>query len=421
MKKIMFSIGIACIVFISCSKDDSLPNPDGEISIKSFSENSGYSGDTIKIIGENFPTDTNKISIKFDTTPAQILKATITEIEIILPETEAEIPTLSITVNNKAISNNIKTPYDGNIKISPLHVYNTWLITEGDTPLEESINHAQMIDDKTFYYSVQTSFNIFEGIVMRTVDGGQTWQKRSDTDQLRIFYATKNGGLWSEWRFGLNITLKDKTSSLLKHLFNTCTAAFHVEENLLEGTAVDMNGTVHTTTNGGQSFSPIHTSNLSSKDDSLYQSYTLDKNNIWVIGYKYIGSTQTPYLLYKHNGNAWMEKAFTDLPNQRAENITFSNQNIGTLTTSQAILLTTDGGDTWKQLKTGRSKCIFVSDKVGYYISDYSIRKTTDGGTTWNDEIKDKNKYFKTIECKNNVIWAIAGNKSYKLYYKEYK
>lgn len=429
MKKIMFTIGIVCYFFISCSKDDSpIPPkppqpPASEIRIVSYSKNSGYPGDTIKIIGENFPIQISTIAITFDAIPATVLSATPTQITLILPTVQKEIPELVIKISNKIIPHPVQNEYQGNISILTAQIFNTWQEIVGNIAIERQVSHVQMQSDKILYYSVKQSENFpYTGSVYRTLDGGLTWTKWANCDQFRMFYANTKGEGWAEWNFGINRTLLPSNNlPSYSQIFTSCIAAYYIDDTMLNGLYVSDKGSVNTTTDGGLNFNTVFSSSLtqSGNEGTLYQSFSLDKDNIWTVGYKYISGKQTPLLLFKNNGNNWREITFDNLPDQRAEHITFLNKNFGILVTTNKTLKTTDGGNTWINIGNGQTKTVFVDDNNGWFITSSYVFKTIDGGKTWNQDFRDRdNNGFTVLECKNNVIWAIAGNKTYKYYFK---
>ena len=76
MKQVLKAVGLVLLLLTSCSKDDSNPNngnrngngngnvtPPVEqkaIVITSYSKNYGYAGDSVDILGENFPKSINQ-------------------------------------------------------------------------------------------------------------------------------------------------------------------------------------------------------------------------------------------------------------------------------------------------------------------------------------------------------------------------
>lgn len=68
MKKVITTLSFILFLF-SCNKEESIAPvifASTEAKINSYSNNYGYSGETISIFGENFTDKTSDVTLKFD-------------------------------------------------------------------------------------------------------------------------------------------------------------------------------------------------------------------------------------------------------------------------------------------------------------------------------------------------------------------
>lgn len=101
-----------------------------EAKINSYSKNSGETGETIIIYGENFSDKLYDVKITFDGVAATIISTTATEIKLTLPQSEKVIPNMVITLENRTINNAVKNDYNGNIGILPTRSLTNWVLQQ---------------------------------------------------------------------------------------------------------------------------------------------------------------------------------------------------------------------------------------------------------------------------------------------------
>ncbi|MDR7212230.1 IPT/TIG domain-containing protein [Flavobacterium piscis] len=428
-KRILITIVLQVFLILgSCSGPDSEPAvipPVIEIKtakITSYSKDSGETGETVSIYGENFSDKASDIKITFDGVAATIVSATATEIKFILPKTEKVLPKLEFTIENRTISKEVKNDYEGNIGILPARSFTDWVTQENNLDRDGETFNIQMESDKIVYFSSS----------LKTSDGGITWQNWGGGS---VFHATINNEGWSSGIGNPKMTKISAGGSILTKEFanieNTTETYYciYVDANLKDGTVVAQSGKVYTTSNG---IDFTKTYELSGTKANLFQSTKIDNNHMWVIGYKPIKdkdgfSFNKPFILFKNNTtDGWKEYPFVnEEPGYIAREINFVDNENGFLLINhyyQALLdvklfKTNNGGDSWTQIYNNElfTKFTFKDANTGWAILDNKIYKTTNGGTAWTLDYTHDQK-IGNIAYKNNVVWAFSKNKIIKRY-----
>jgi IPT/TIG domain len=450
MKKsiVLFFAFQMMLFFNSCSSDSgdkpSPVNPPEVVknaTINSFSKNFGETGETITVFGENFSAKTDEIKINFDDVAATIISATTNQIVFILPATKNLTPKFNLTIANRNITNNVKNNYEGNIGVLPKPIASEWFTMENKYNYSDDIYRVQMIDKYKIYY---TTSNHATGIsVIRSLDGGISWTDWSYVGFFYYsFYATKNDEGWSDspsWFLKAPIGGHQNGSyhsfSNIKAISNNSPLiSSYVEDDMKTGTVVDIKGNVYTT-NDGEVFTKVFSSSLNDSNDYYYgtlqNSYQIDNNHIWAIGFKKITDPDgfkldRPFILFKNNAvNTWKEYLFKDELMFYGREICFVDTSTGFFLIKDGsasvditkIYKTTTGGDTWFQVYDGENftKFAFKDGMTGWAILDNKIYKTTNGGVAWTlDYTHDQP--IRNIAYKDNAVWAISNDKIIKKY-----
>jgi len=444
MKNKILAIALLQFLFAlnACSSDSGdspTPTPEPPVvvvktaKISSYSKNTGETGETISITGENFSDKVSDIKITFDGVNATIVSATATEIKVVLPQTEKVLPKMVITMADKQISNEVKNSYNGNIGILPKPVADAWFTIENTKKSSLEIGRTQMISDKVMYYSIGQ--DISEG-VYRTLDGGISWSLWATSQYNFGFYVTKNDE-------GLCYTLygDQSTGGGLNKIpaggkaYGTPNAyvwkeinsgspgisSVYVDDNLQKGTIVSQRGDVYVTSNGAD-FTQVYDANLNDANYDagfINKSAEIDNNHIWVAGQKTIKSINYPFILFKNNEtDGWKEHYLQNEANARVSEVSFADVSNGfVLLNNATIYKTTNGGDTWTKVYTGEkfTKFTFKDANTGWAILENKIYKTIDGGVTWTLDYTN-NQNIKSIGYKNNIVWAVSTDNIIKRY-----
>ncbi|OOV17643.1 IPT/TIG domain-containing protein [Flavobacterium sp. LM4] len=413
----------------SCSSDsgnDTEPTPEPPVvviktaKITSYSKNSGETGETVSIYGENFSDKLSDIKITFDGVAATIVSASATEIKFTLPQTEKVLPKLELTIENRTVSNEVKNDYEGNIGILPTRSLTAWLVQQTPLNLGDGALYLQIINNKVMYLNGG-----------KTLDGGITWKSWSNK-VFSGFHVTTSGDGWSAdvssyglWKVSAGV---DATAPFESTKGNTYYTVF-VEDNMQNGTIVSQKGLVLTTSNGNDFTKEYQ---VEAEQINLFNSTKIDNNHIWAIGYKSIKDVNgftgnRPFILFKNNTtDGWKEYPFIKEANGYfAREICFVDSETGFLLVNHyyntlldvKLFKTTNGGDYWTQIYNAEkfTKFAFKDANRGWAILENKIYKTVDGGTTWTlDYTHDQP--IKIIAYKDNVVWAISANKIIKRY-----
>lgn len=419
------------IVFNGCSGPESEPAVTPEeppvvviktAKLMSYSKNSGETGETVSIYGENFSEKVSDIKITFDGVAATIVSATATEIKFTIPKTEKVLPKLQLTIENRTISNEIKNDYEGNIGILPVHSLTEWVAQENNLDRDGATFNIQMESDKVVYFSGS----------YKTLDGGISWKNWGGGS---VFHATINNEGWTSGIGNPKMTKITAGGTVVTNNFanieNTTDVYYciYVDANMKDGTVVTQNGKVFTTSNGVD-FTKVY--ELADNTANLYQSTKIDNDHMWTIGYKTFKNKDGfnidgGFILYKNNTtDGWKEYPFVnEAPGCYARQISFVDKENGFLLIGKyneialdiKLFKTNNGGDSWSQIYNGEKFTHFTFKDVntGWAILDNKIYKTTNGGTTWTlDYTHDQT--IGNISYKNNVVWAFSKNKIIKRY-----
>jgi len=384
--------------------------------ITSYSKNSGETGETVSIYGENFSDKMSDIKVTFDGVAATVASATASEIKVVLPQTEKVVPKLEVTIVDKAATNEVKNDYEGNIGILPARTVTGWITQENSLKNDGTNANIQMVSDKSLYFSS-----------MKTSDGGITWKRWSEGE---VIHATVNNEGWSTGLANPGLTkVSAGGSEITKNFANIESSdvfyCVYVDATLKEGTAVTQNGKVYTTSNG---IDFTKTYELSGTKANLFKSTKIDNNHMWVIGYKpTVGTILKPFILYKNNTtDGWKEYPFVnEEAGYIAREICFVDNENGFLIINHynfalldvKLFKTNDGGDSWTEIYNNEffSKFTFKDTNTGWAVLDNKIYKTTNGGAAWTlDYTHSQN--IGNIAYKDNVVWAFSEDKIIKRY-----
>jgi photosystem II stability/assembly factor-like uncharacterized protein len=231
-----------------------------------------------------------------------------------------------------------------------LNLYAQWeTLSSGVT---ESLNSVCFIDSNTGY----TVGN--QGTILKTIDGGTTWNIQSSKTDLELIYVC---------------------SPEVNTVF-----------------VVAVNGMILKTSDGGTNWMV----QLTGTDFTLTDVYFMGANSLFAVGSHW----DSAVILSAINGEAWniQYAVITEWPVAWLSSIYFSDSNTGYAAGGRAhanqteglLLKTTDGGITWDVLPTETvplNSAFFTGSDKGYIAGGFcnetgcsgEILKTSDGGTTW--------------------------------------
>ena len=445
MKKRILLVAVLQLFLMlnSCSSDsgdNSTPTPEPPVviiktpKITSYSKNSGETGETISIYGENFSDKLSEIKITFDGNPATIVSATATEIKFTLPQTEKVLPKVVFTILDKEILNETKNDYNKNIGVFPKQVTSIWITMENSNKMDGDIGRIQFVNDQAIYYGVNNQLG--GDIVYRTLDGGVTWKEwanvnsfnngfhavSKDQGWINGFIGGKGGGIYKLPETGgiyYGTLIWTEVNSSRPGIYSA-----YVDDNLQNGTIVSQRGDVYVTSNGAE-FAQVYDAHLYDEGYEIgfiARSVEIDNNHIWTAGQKTVKTINYPFILFKNNEtDGWKEHYLVNEPGSYVNEISFADATNGFLllrgASATTFYKTINGGDTWTKVYTGEkfTKFTFKDANTGWAVLENKIYKTTDGGVSWIlDYTHDQS--IRGIAYKNNIVWAFSTDKIIKRY-----
>ena len=436
MKQVLKAVGLVLLLLTSCSKDDSNPNngngnvtPPVEqkaIVITSYSKNYGYAGDSVDILGENFPKK-EQCKVTFGNTEATItsVSADGKKLTLVLPRSSTYLPELKFHFSEKAIiENNVTNDYEQKIGIID-KVVGQWVKTQWDVANAYYWYNVktQIIGD--YIYSTQVWDKSSGNIVIFSKDNGISWEKWANTggwSYISDFYITPSheglnvdfGGVYKVPIGGTKTPNPFINSG--KEIFYNKNITFNrviCDDKMKNIIVVSIAGDVYKSTNG-KDFYPVREVNTRRLVDYQFRAFKRDVNHIWIGG---LDDKNHKAIILFCNGNneQWTEYVFENDPEGMAVDVDFPTNQIGyCLISSQAnqrIYKSTDGGYSWQKLPfefpLAYQSLAFKDENIGWESSSKVIYKTTDGGYTWQKEFEGESR-IKKLYYTENVLYAFA-------------
>lgn len=268
------------------------------------------------------------------------------------------------------------------------------------TDFGSSIRLVSRIPSATIY-SVQAvnRRNIYasgyDGIFLRTVDGGSTWEASyvsvgtSAPNVNSIYFLNENVGYAAcsyrllaktvdggrTWR-----SLISDTLATTAHLYDV----YFIDENrgFAVGQLATNNDVVYMTTDGGRTWTVR--SNIKGNAWRAVRFSTPQRGVI-------VG-TRLKALYTVNGGVTWDSSAFRGVPaslaSQDLRSVVFLNDTVAVAVGNKIILRTTDGGASWSYVDSTTTllySVSFANDRIGYAVGSGMILRTADGGITWNN------------------------------------
>lgn len=449
MKQVLKAVGLVLLLLTSCSKDDSNPNngngnvtPPVEqkaIVITSYSKNYGYAGDSVDILGENFPKK-EQCKVTFGNTEATItsVSADGKKLTLVLPRSSTYLPELKFYFGEKTVvDNKVTNDYEQKIGIID-KVVGQWVKTQWDVANAEDLYNVktQIIGD--YIYSTQVRDKSSGNIVVFSKDNGITWEKWANTgvwSYISDFYITPS-------HEGLNVYFSvvykvpiggTKTPNPFinsgKEIFYKENITFNrviCDDEMKNIIVVSIHGDVYKSTNG-KDFYPIREVNTTRHlVDYQFLAFKRDVNHIWIGGLDIKNGNYKPKILFCNGNNEqWTEYVFQNEPDGMAVAVDFPTNQIGYCLISGSvdkIYKSTDGGYSWQKLPfeipIGVRSLAFQDENTGWQSSGKVIYKTTDGGNTWQKEFEAESN-IKKLYYTQNVLYAFADDGLlYRYYFK---
>ena len=446
MKQVLKAVGLVLLLLTSCSKDDSNPNNgnrngngNGNLVITSYSKNYGYAGDSVDILGENFPKK-EQCKVTFGNTEATItsVSADGKKLTLVLPRSSTYLPELKFYFGEKTVvDNKVTNDYEQKIGIID-KVVGQWVKTQWDVANAYDWYNVktQIIGD--YIYSTQVRDKSSGNIVVFSKDNGITWEKWANTgvwSYISDFYITPS-------HEGLNVYFSGvykvpiggtKTPNPFinsgKEIFYKKNITFNrviCDDEMKNIIVVSIAGDVYKSTNG-KDFYPVREVNTTRNlVDYQFLAFKKDVNHIWIGGLDDKNRNYKPKILFCNGNNEqWTEYVFENEPDEMAVAVDFPTNQIGYCLISGSvnkIYKSTDGGYSWQKLPfeipIGVRSLAFQDENTGWQSSGKVIYKTTDGGNTWQKEFEAESD-IKKLYYTQNVLYAFADDGLlYRYYFK---
>lgn len=237
-------------------------------------------------------------------------------------------------------------------------------------------NTVTILDDNNIILSTSNS-------IIKTTNGGSTWQsftipnvtvvKTAFTSSLVGHAVCNNGIILKTIDGGQNwYRTKDDSNTTPSDYF----AVYFVNENI--GFATREHNNMYKTTDAGETWVKI-----TGTSQAVYDFHFLDESNGFATG-EYGGTYKTT-----DGGNTWSSIFFQSgfIDGTSMYGIYFENKNIGYVTGARGrIIKTIDGGNNWTQyspIYNTIKKIEFPTNNIGYTLVGNDYFKTTDSGNTW--------------------------------------
>ena len=446
MKQVLKAVGLVLLLLTSCSKDDSNPNNgnrngngNGNLVITSYSKNYGYAGDSVDILGENFPKK-EQCKVTFGNTEATItsVSADGKKLTLVLPRSSTYLPELKFYFGEKTVvDNKVTNDYEQKIGIID-KVVGQWVKTQWHVAIADDWYDVktQIIGD--YIYSTQVWDKSSGNIVVFSKDNGITWEKWANTgvwSYISDFYITPS-------HEGLNVDFSGvykvpiggtKTPNPFinsgKEIFYKKNITFNrviCDDEMKNIIVVSIDGDVYKSTNGKDFYSVREVEKSDRRMDYQFLAFKRDVNHIWIGGLDDKNRNYKPKILFCNGNNEqWTEYVFENEPDEMAVDVNFPTNQIGYCLISGSvnkIYKSTDGGYSWQKLPfeipIGVRSLAFQDENTGWQSSGKVIYKTTDGGNTWQKEFEAESD-IKKLYYTQNVLYAFADDGLlYRYYFK---
>ena len=454
MKQVLKAVGLVLLLLTSCSKDDSNPNngngngngngnvtPPVEqkaIVITSYSKNYGYAGDSVDILGENFPKK-EQCKVTFGNTEATITSVSSDgkKLTLVLPRSSTYLPELKFHFGEKTvIDNKVTNDYEQKIGIID-KVVGQWVKTQWEKI--SSKHHSNFMKTQIvgeYLYSTQI-WGGAANLVIFSKDNGISWKRWEDTGPFNHesdFYVTPNNEGFNVYDFKIYKVPYGGTEDPFpliragKYFFSKKGIKFNrvvCDDEMKNIIVVSIDGDVYKSTNGKDFYSVREVEKSDRRMDYQFLAFKRDVNHIWIGGLINKGMTTPKILFCNGNNEQWTEYVFENEPDGRAVDVNFPTNQIGYCLISGSvnkIYKSTDGGYSWQKLPfeipIGVRSLAFQDENTGWQSSGKVIYKTTDGGNTWQKEFEAESD-IKKLYYTQNVLYAFADDGLlYRYYFK---
>ncbi|MAW95006.1 MULTISPECIES: YCF48-related protein [unclassified Leeuwenhoekiella] len=246
--------------------------------------------------------------------------------------------------------------------------------------------------NKTVFTSTLVGHAVTDnGIILKTVDGGQNWYKTRDnsntspSNYLAVYFINENIGFASQEHSNMyKTTDAGETWVKIEGTIDAIYDFYFLDENF--GYATGDHGATFKTSDGGATWNNIFFQSGRIFNTSMYGIYFQDQN----IGYA--TGARGRIIKTTDGGETWENYALTY---NTFGNLKIFDNGVGFTRSGNDYYKTTDYGDNWTFVSSADhyTYCngfYFVNENIGYSIGGGTnsisgdVFKTLDGGNTWN-------------------------------------
>lgn len=355
--------------------------------------NPAIAGQVVTIKGGGFGNDINKIKVlmysSYNVEPVSIIPLTVNEREITfkIPDTVLTVPSngdFHIEVRKNGQPDN----KSGELTVRKEEPEQGWYYANYmDAPIDYNASAIRFPTDKLGFFKLRkTNF--------RTTDGGITWSICGEgtnfptTEEAIYFYNAQYG--WREWAHQLEYTSDSgktwqvATLSSIPDSLQAINLGFYMESPI-KGQIAKSNGVLYYA-NGGFSATDLileYKSSYFHNNLNWVRISNLDAYNLIIAGYGEFNGVYKPVIAHKKDG-IFKEYIINNLPSTlRFKNVQLLTKNIAFFTSTESNLYKLTSDTTWDIQSQQADAVHFLTPMVGYISYKEAILKTTDGGNTW--------------------------------------
>ena len=244
------------------------------------------------------------------------------------------------------------------------------------------------------------------GTIMRTTDGGQTWEWQDSGTRVRLdgvhFHDAQTGWVVGEGGAILKTTdAGDTWTSKPSGTTNLLEAVYFVDADT--GWVSGSNGTIRKTTDGGETWDYQWAGGTTQGLSGLHFA---DEDNGWAVAWA------GTIIRTTDGGDTWITAESGTTRNLLS--VHFADKDTGWVTGSAGtILKSTDGGVSWEEQESHTSVGLWAvhsadEDTVWVSGNEGTVLKTTDGGATWSAQNPSATQLL-SIRFADKNVGAVVG------------
>ncbi len=307
----------------------------------------------------------------------------------------------------------------------------TW--TEQTNSVTTALNSVHFADDKIGWVVGNS------GVILRTVDGGTTWTEQTSTvtSTLQSVHFADNTFGWVVGEDGVILDTVNGGQAWTKQITNDSdflNSVHFVDHNYGWAISSGSDASIFFTANGGTTWTEQTIPNGDNLEVLLNSVHFTNSNNGLIVG-SYVDS-DVGFILYTTNGGVtWTEQTSNAPSNLRSVQFTDSNKALVvggngidqvilhltmplgdtiTLTPMNSINICGDNADCEQNLSDTHLQSVHFTDRNNGWIvgGSNAILQTTDGGNTWTGQTSTNGNNLNSVHFANNNGWAVGRTNS---------